>query len=133
MSDFRSHRQVADALVETITSGDDGLGIALTGTVGSGKSSIVERMKQELNDTKTRVFTCDIWVHRGDSVRRSFLEELARDLEEDAGWMRCAQEVEPPGWLRGSWAVAAVGFAKQPQPSRYGQDVQTGIQTLSRP
>lgn len=88
-SDFRSHRQVADALVETITSGDDGLGIALTGTVGSGKSSIVERMKQELEDDSNtkRVFTYDIWVHRGDSIRRSFIEELARFLEEGVGWV----------------------------------------------
>jgi hypothetical protein len=88
-SDFRSHRQVANALVETITSGDDGLGIALTGTVGSGKSSIVERMEKQLKEggTKTRVFTYDIWVHRGDSIRRSFIEELARDLEE-AEWIK---------------------------------------------
>ncbi len=87
-SDFRSHKQVADALVQTITSGDDGLGIALTGRLGSGKSSIVERMKKRLEngESDSLVFTYDIWVHRGDSIRRSFIEELAHWLE-GKGWI----------------------------------------------
>ena len=89
-SDFRSHREVTDALVKTITSGDDGLGIALTGKLGSGKSSVVDRLKENLEakDTEARVFIYDIWVHRGESLRRSFIEELARFLEGDVGWIK---------------------------------------------
>lgn len=87
-SDFRSHSQVADALIETVTSGDDGLGIALTGRLGSGKSSIVEQTKKRLEsgESDSLVFTYDIWVHRGDSIRRSFIEELAQWLE-GKGWI----------------------------------------------
>lgn len=52
--------------------------IGLFGSWGSGKSTVVEILKQELGDKK--IFIFDSWSHRGDFLKRAFLLELANKL-----------------------------------------------------
>lgn len=52
--------------------------IGLFGSWGSGKSTIVEILKQDLGEE--RVFVFDSWSYRGDFLKRAFLLELANNL-----------------------------------------------------
>lgn len=86
---FPGHKRVADAIVELIMQQEGGKAIALTGSWGSGKSSVVGYVKEKLEESKNldvkdiRVFEFDAWEHRGDPLRRSFLEALVSRLVED--------------------------------------------------
>ena len=81
-----SHERVAQAIVNLIEEEDGGKAIALTGSWGSGKSTVVELLRSKLDSqdgsrtTKYGVFVFDAWAHRGDPLRRSFLERLVEYL-----------------------------------------------------
>ena len=91
---FGSHERVAKAIAQLINKEDGGKSIALTGTWGSGKSTVVELMKNHLADD-TEVFVFDAWAHEGDPLRRTFLEQLI-DFLKDCGWIddKCAEMKE---------------------------------------
>lgn len=78
---FGPHELLANAIAELIETEDGGKAIALEGGWGSGKSSVVEMLKDRLEGDQTEsATTCvhvfDAWSHEGDPLRRVFLEDL---------------------------------------------------------
>src|SRR6185437_3779744 len=92
--EFRGHphQRVADAVASVILSNEGGRAIGLEGTWGSGKSTVIELVRTRLakhelsNPTarKSSFFVFDTWAHQSDPLRRVFLEELIRCLEDEA-------------------------------------------------
>ena len=78
---FGSHKNVAKTIAKLIDEEDGGKSIALTGSWGSGKSTVVDMLKNELNSS-TGLFVFDAWAHEGDPLRRTFLEQLIDFLTE---------------------------------------------------
>ena len=76
---FGSHDRVASGIADLVSSGDGGKSIALTGSWGSGKSTVVELLK--LKDSPTKIFVFNAWTHEGDPLRRTFLEQLINFLD----------------------------------------------------
>ena len=82
---FGSHQRIANALADLIEHEDGGRAIALIGSRGSGKSTIVKILdKNFLNSDDLKVFIFDAWTHEGDPLRRSFLENLVEFLDEQS-------------------------------------------------
>lgn len=86
---FGSHREVARAISDLVCTEDGGKAIALEGIWGSGKSTTVRILREQLagRSHDGSVFVFDAWAHRGDPLRRSFIEELVRHLGE-LGWIK---------------------------------------------
>ena len=59
--------------------------VIIDGWAGSGKSTVVELMKNHLADD-AEVFVFDAWAHEGDPLRRTFLEQLV-DFLIPKGWI----------------------------------------------
>ncbi len=79
---FGSHGQVAKSIADEVESNTPGMSIGLEGTWGSGKSSVIRMLEERWKDRKDiKVFTFDAWAHEGDSLRRSFLEEMITFLQ----------------------------------------------------
>ena len=53
--------------------------IGLFGSWGSGKSTVIEMLKNDIGNKK--VFIFDSWSHKGDFLKRAFLLELARHFD----------------------------------------------------
>lgn len=62
--------------------------VGLEGEWGSGKSTVVQLMREQLDQLSpdTRVVVFDAWAHQGDPLRRTFLETIIADLKR-AGWL----------------------------------------------
>lgn len=92
---FGSHQKVASAIAETIRQEEGGKAISLEGSWGSGKSTIVGFVKDDLEDgspaSKIKVFTYDAWAHEGDSLRRAFIEKLIGFII-GSGWLSDEEE-----------------------------------------
>lgn len=82
--DAFQHGAIADAIADMILHEKGGCGIALTGSWGSGKSTVVELLKKKLEAESKEIetFIFDAWAHQGDPLRRSFLEKLIQRLLE---------------------------------------------------
>lgn len=80
------HQRVAAAIAAVVTGQKGGKAIALRGTWGSGKSTVVELLQRALatatDSNRTQVFVYDAWAHQGDPLRRSFLEQITSFLHE---------------------------------------------------
>lgn len=103
LTEDKTHQRIADQLYDLITSGNpDGMTIGLEGDWGSGKSTVIELLRQKLepsNESKTLLsrlrklfpkrkkslktffFYVDAWEHEGNPLRRVFLEALIDKLE----------------------------------------------------
>lgn len=75
-----SHTNIANKIIDILQSKNDIQIIGLDGCWGSGKSNIIEIMKDKLNPERFRVFVYDAWGHKEDFKRRSILEELTTFL-----------------------------------------------------
>jgi hypothetical protein len=87
--DAFGHSRVADAIAELITTESGAKCIGLNGSWGSGKSSVVELLRERLQRIgrgKIDIFVFDAWAHQGDPLRRSFLEQLVSRLI-DIKWL----------------------------------------------
>ncbi len=77
--DFGPHSRIAGAIARLVTEpAGKGRCIALTGSWGSGKSSVILQLQKKLQEDKAPVdlFLFDAWIHQGDPLRRCFLERL---------------------------------------------------------
>src|SRR6266568_8835281 len=73
---FGQHKNVAQAIGTLVDDEADGKAVALFGSWGSGKSTVVQILKNIFIGRKDRhVFVFDAWAHQGDPLRRSFLEQ----------------------------------------------------------
>lgn len=85
--EFGAHQRLADAISELIEVTDGGVSIGLEGGYGSGKSTIVNLVKEKFKDnSKQTVILFDAWAHQGDPLRRTFLEKSISHLIE-CGWI----------------------------------------------
>ena len=75
-----SHTNIANKIIDILQSKNDIQIIGLDGCWGSGKSNIIEIMKDKLNPRQVRIFIYDAWGHKEDFKRRSILEELTTFL-----------------------------------------------------
>ena len=133
---FGAHERLADAVADLVSTEDGGKAIALEGGWGSGKSSVIEMLKERLNrrnpgEGSIRVHVFDAWSHDGDPLRRVFLEELTefcsfefdeetkrqwekRKKTEITGRTRETEQTTTPV-LRSRWPILAlVGAALYP-------------------
>jgi len=82
----KTHEKVAQNLYELIQSSDRGVTIGLEGGWGSGKSTVVNLLKEKLAEKdkegeRTLFFLFDTWAHDGDPLRRIFLESLINEID----------------------------------------------------
>tara|TARA_R110002111_G_scaffold67833_2_gene110313 strand:+ start:22708 stop:26193 length:3486 start_codon:yes stop_codon:yes gene_type:complete len=70
---FGSHERVANAISHMVKNENGGIAIALEGSWGSGKSTVVNLLDRQTND---KLFVFDAWAHEGDPLRRVFIESL---------------------------------------------------------
>lgn len=85
------HKAVAQAITDVVLNEKGGKAIALTGSWGSGKSTVVQLIKDKLHRTSnpdaTKVFEFDAWGHEGDPLRRIFLEKLIDKASKEFKWV----------------------------------------------
>jgi len=93
---FGSHAPIADAIAGMVKSEEGGHVIALDGPWGSGKSTVITLLRARLrggqddrSPCQTLVF--DAWSHRGDPLRRTFLEWLIAELGA-IGWVAGSEQ-----------------------------------------
>jgi hypothetical protein len=81
------HRQIAEAIASMIVNEAGGRAIAITGSWGSGKSTVIRLLADALDKsgTEIKVITFDAWAHQGDPLRRTFLEHAITELDEWIG------------------------------------------------
>ncbi|WP_152287550.1 P-loop NTPase fold protein [Flavicella marina] len=76
----KSHERIATSIAEHIKDKNDSLRVlGIEGEWGSGKSNIIELLRNKLDSTH-HIYIYDAWGHQEDSQRRAFLEELTEDL-----------------------------------------------------
>lgn len=81
----KTHERVASTLDELVRTTDQGLTIGLEGGWGSGKSTVINLLKDKLSGDKdkTLFFVFDAWAHDGDPLRKIFLESLISSIDPD--------------------------------------------------
>lgn len=97
---FAPHRRVAEAILDLIRSEPaGGKSIGLQGSWGSGKTTVVKLLTEELKkDPNYTVIEFDAWAHEGDPLRRTFLEALIEPIKKLEGvdnkeWKRRSEEL----------------------------------------
>lgn len=76
------HQEIASAISNMVINERGGRAIALTGPWGSGKSTVIQLLKQAVESSgSTKVITFDAWAHQGDPLRRTFLEQAIKTLD----------------------------------------------------
>ena len=80
-----THERIASEIADLIESSDAGKAIALIGSWGSGKSSVVKMLGLKLTG-ESQLFLYDAWAHQGDPPHRSLLEQLG-DFLAGIKWM----------------------------------------------
>jgi hypothetical protein len=94
---LRTLDHVVDAIAGVIENPRQkgGKGILLEGTWGSGKSSVVKRLRDRyIKNDDVRIVIFDAWGHQGDPLRRSFLERLLDTLS-------AIGRTDVPAWIDG--------------------------------
>lgn len=85
---FGSHERVAKAITQLVLTEEGGKCVGLEGSWGSGKSTIIKLLEDELANETNKVLIIDAWAHEGDRLRRTVLERLIGGLRD---WMTIAQ------------------------------------------
>jgi hypothetical protein len=84
--EFGIFEPIVDSLVEMISNDIGGKAIGLSGSWGSGKSTVMRMLTSRLVDETICVWHFDAWAHEGDPLRRTFLERLIDKLN-DRQWI----------------------------------------------
>ena len=79
----KSHDSVAQNIANIIANSEAKI-VGIDGGWGSGKSNMVNLVKEKLNSDKYHFFIYDAWGHQTDFQRRSILENLTGFLVDDA-------------------------------------------------
>lgn len=90
---FGAHGRVANAIAELVQSNArGGKMIGLEGVWGSGKTTVIKRLKKRIDaDKNCEIILFDAWAHDGDPLRRTFLETMINRLtrkEVPRTWVR---------------------------------------------
>jgi hypothetical protein len=101
----KGHEQVAQAIADLVRNESGGKVVGLEGSWGSGKSTVVRLLKEEVETAgegspDTRVVVFDAWAHQDDPLRRTFLETLIDSLHASK-WLSRAMADELLGELTG--------------------------------
>lgn len=77
------HKEITQTLRNIIQNTDDSTTIGLFGHWGSGKSSIINALRQLLQKESKSIPTIvfDVWKHQEDALRRTFLRECVKQLQ----------------------------------------------------
>ncbi|SEW06501.1 P-loop NTPase fold protein [Luteibacter sp. 329MFSha] len=78
---FGAHERVAASIFQLITNSEGGKAIALEGSWGAGKSTVIKLLASKCRSSDIAVFIYDAWVHSGDPLRRAFMASLIEDLQ----------------------------------------------------
>jgi len=88
---FGGHTRIAEEINRVISIEDDGKqnvphAVALLGSWGSGKSSVIRMLKAmrdglHCSPEKSQLFLYDAWSHEGDGLRRAFLDALTQQYD----------------------------------------------------
>ncbi|NRF93304.1 hypothetical protein HQN89_20240 [Paenibacillus frigoriresistens] len=87
---FGGHQRLAGSIFNMISKEKVGKSIAIRGSWGSGKSTIIKLIRKlagESQESNIKVIVFDAWEHEGDSLRRTFLEFLLSALD-DVKWIK---------------------------------------------
>ncbi|MCK4546130.1 MAG: hypothetical protein KAW17_01700 [Candidatus Eisenbacteria sp.] len=107
--EFGSHDRIAKAIVQLLRTESGGKTIGLQGTWGSGKSTVVNLVKEELDRDREKkqgevaVVIVDAWAHQGDPLRRTFLERVIDGLDwikDKEKWQQSLNKISRGGKLR---------------------------------
>ncbi|GAA5036726.1 hypothetical protein GCM10011506_29840 [Marivirga lumbricoides] len=81
----KAHERIAKTIYQTIKENDKGLAIGIEGEYGSGKSTVVRHLKEQLDKEKDlyATFYFDAWAHESDPLRRVFLESMIKSCCEE--------------------------------------------------
>lgn len=80
----KTHQKVSNSLFQLIKTTEKGLTIGLEGGWGSGKSTVINLLRDSLEKDKeenTLFFMFDAWAHDGDPLRKIFLESLISSID----------------------------------------------------
>ena len=79
----KMHEKSAENLHRIITTSNAAATIGLEGSWGSGKSTVVNLLKNKLSQDKSSsfIYLFDAWAHDGDPLRRIFLEGLIDNID----------------------------------------------------
>lgn len=83
--DFEIHSNIADILCEKISNLEDEsecINIGLLGKWGSGKSFIIKKLKDNLENKKIKILKFDVWKFCGKSLERNILLQTDRQAFE---------------------------------------------------
>lgn len=76
------HEGIAETIKNIIISCPTRFTIGLFGKCGTGKTTIINRLKNKLQNEKIAVVEFDVWKHEDDALRRTFLKEIVKQLKE---------------------------------------------------
>lgn len=76
------HEGIADSVRDIILNCPDRFTIGLFGKWGTGKTTIINILKDKLQNEKV-IVEFDVWKHEGDALRRTFLKEIVKQLKEN--------------------------------------------------
>ncbi len=79
--DLLDTKKYANTLENIVEKSKTPLTIGIFGEWGSGKSSIINTVKNNIDENKIKFIIYDAWKYQGDSFRRMFLRELANQLD----------------------------------------------------
>jgi KAP family P-loop domain len=80
----QTHFHVSENMYQLIQASTKGVTIGLEGTWGSGKSTVINLLRNKLqskSESNSLFFMFDAWAHDGDPLRRIFLESLVNEID----------------------------------------------------